>query len=395
MATTIDVKGLLAEAKAMDPKVIEVRRAIHAHPELGLDLPITQSLILGELARMGVSATPGKAISSVVGRIDGALEGPTTLLRADMDALALVEETGLPFASTIPGLMHACGHDAHVAMLLGAAQLLMDHRDALHGSVILAFQPGEEGAGGARRMIEEGLVDPAPDRSYAQHVITNLPSGLIATRGGPMMASADEFLITITGRGGHASAPHEALDPIPVAAELVVALQVALTRRVNVFDPAVLTVGQIAAGTTFNIIPELATIRGTFRTLSEETRRVVEALVARVAHGIADAHEVDVAVSFPMESYPVTINDVAGAERALELARLLVGTSDVLAMETPVMGAEDFSYLLQVSPGAMIFLGVAPPGSAQPAPNHSNRMLVDEAALHRGVALHALLALAE
>ncbi|WP_298212323.1 M20 family metallopeptidase [Ferrimicrobium sp.] len=395
MATTVDTKKLLAEAKAVEPKVIAVRRVIHAHPELGLDLPVTQSLILSELAEMRIPATPGRSISSVVGRIDGALPGPVTLLRADMDALALLEETGLSFASTIPGVMHACGHDAHVAMLLGAAQLLMNHRDVLRGSVILAFQPGEEGAGGARRMIEEGLIDPAPDRSYAQHVITNLPSGLIATRGGPMMASADEFLITITGRGGHASAPHEALDPIPVAAELVVALQVALTRRINAFDPAVLTVGQIDAGTTFNIIPELATVRGTFRALSEETRRAVEELVIRVASGIGAAHGVEVAVSFPMESYPVTINDIAGAERALELARLLVGASDVVAMGTPVMGAEDFSYLLQASPGAMIFLGVAPGDIAQPAPNHSNRMLVDEAALHRGVALHALLALAE
>lgn len=210
-----------------------------------------------------------------------------------------------------------------------------------------------------------------------------------------MMASADEFLITLTGRGGHASAPHEALDPIPVAAELVLALEVALTRRVSVFDPAVLTVGHIDAGTTFNIIPEVARIRGTFRTLSEETRAEVLALIARVSSGIAQAHGVEVDVSFPMESYPVTVNDDAGAKRALELARALVGDDGVQDMATPVMGAEDFSYMLQHSPGAMIFLGVAPPGVSQPAPNHSNRMMVDEAALHRGVALHALLALAD
>ncbi|WP_276938090.1 M20 metallopeptidase family protein [Ferrimicrobium acidiphilum] len=393
--TKIDTRALLAEAKALDPQVIELRRAVHAHPELGLDLPVTQALVLAHLETLGIPAVPGDSLSSVVATIEGGQPGPTTLLRADMDALALVEETDLPFASKIPGVMHACGHDAHVAMLLGAAQLLMAHRSELRGSVILAFQPGEEGAGGARRMIEEGLVDPKPDRCYAQHVFSNLPSGIIATRGGPMMASADEFLIVLTGRGGHASAPHDALDPIPVAAELVMALQVALTRRVNVFDPAVLTVGQIEAGTTFNIIPELATVRGTFRALSEETRAAVEELVSRVAHGIADAHGVEVAVSFPMEGYPVTLNDAAGAERALGLARTLVGEESVHEMETPVMGAEDFSYMLQASPGAMIFLGVAPSGIERPAPNHSNKMLVDEAALHRGVALHALLALAD
>ncbi len=384
---------LLSEAKDLDASVIEIRRAIHAHPELGLDLPVTQKLILDRLDALGVPATRGATISSVVGHIAGTQPGPTTLLRADMDALALVEETGLPFTSAIQGVMHACGHDAHVAMLLGAAELLMAHRHELRGSVILAFQPGEEGAGGARRMLEEGLMQPSPDRSYALHVITNIPSGLIATRGGPMMASADEFLITLTGRGGHASAPHEARDPIPVAAELVLALQVALTRSVNVFDPAVLTVGQIEAGTTFNIIPEVATIRGTFRALSEETRVKVSDLVNRVAGGIAKAHGAEVDVSFPMESYPVTVNDPEGAGRALQLARLLVGPDAVQEMVTPVMGAEDFSYLLQVSPGAMIFLGVAPPGVDDPAPNHSNRMLVDEAALHRGVALYTLLAL--
>ncbi|MCI2975303.1 MAG: M20 family metallopeptidase [Ferrimicrobium sp.] len=393
--TKVDVERLLDEAKALDPTVIEIRRTVHAHPELGLDLPVTQRLILDRLSALGVPATPGTEVSSVVGRIDGVQPGPTTLLRADMDALALVEETGLPFASTIPGVMHACGHDAHVAMLLGAAELLMAHRDDLHGSVVLAFQPGEEGAGGARRMIEEGLMSQPPDRSYAQHVITNIESGLIATRSGPMMASADEFLIALTGRGGHASAPHEALDPIPVAAELVLALEVALTRRVSAFDPAVLTVGHIDAGTTFNIIPEVARIRGTFRTLSEETRAEVLALITRVSSGIAQAHGVEVDVSFPMESYPVTVNDDAGAKRALELARALVGDDGVQNMATPVMGAEDFSYMLQHSPGAMIFLGVAPPGVSQPAPNHSNRMMVDEAALHRGVALHALLALAD
>lgn len=393
--TSIDARALLAEAKALDSRVIELRRAIHAHPELGLDLPVTQKLILAQLDSLGIPAVPGKSLSSVVATIEGAEPGPVTLLRADMDALALAEETDLPFASKIPGVMHACGHDAHVAMLLGAAQLLMAHRSQLRGSVILAFQPGEEGAGGARRMIEEGLLDPKPDRSYAQHVISNLPSGLIATRVGPMMASADEFLLTLTGRGGHASAPHDALDPIPVAAEVVIALQVALTRRINVFDPAVLTVGQIDAGTTFNIIPELANVRGTFRALSEETRSAVEELVTQVSRGVADAHGVEVAISFPMDGYPVTFNDAAGAERALGLARTLVGDKGVQEMETPVMGAEDFSYMLQSSPGAMIFLGVAPSGSAQPAPNHSNKMLVDEAALHRGVALHALLALAD
>jgi hippurate hydrolase len=393
--------ALLAAAEAIADDVVAIRRRIHRRPEIGLQLPETQRVVLDELAKLGIAGQPGTALSSVVAVVEGGRPGPTILLRADMDALPLHEGTGLDFASETDGVMHACGHDTHVAMLLGAARLLQERRADLPGRVILMFQPGEEGMGGAKAMIEEGMFEAAeatgglrPTGALAIHISTRYPTGEIHLKPGPEMAATDVIRITVHGRGGHASAPHGSLDPIVVAAEIVLALQAMVTRRIDVFDPAVVTIAQITAGTTNNIIPESAFLFGTIRSVSEKTRAEVRAGVRRVAEGISAAHGATAEVDLE-PGYPVTINDAAFTAFVIDIARQLVGAERVREMPAPVMGAEDFSYVLQQVPGAMTYLG-ARPAEVDPATapqNHSNLVVFDEAALAVGVALYAEVAI--
>jgi amidohydrolase len=392
---------LLEAAEAIQDDMVAIRRRIHRQPEIGLDLPKTQAVVLEELAKLGIEGRKGRALSSVVAVIEGGRPGATVLLRGDMDALPLREDTGLDFASELDGAMHACGHDTHVAMLLGAARLLNERRADLPGRVILMFQPGEEGMGGAKTMIEEGLLDAAgavsgarPTGALAIHISTRYPTGEIHLKPGPEMAATDVIRITVRGRGGHASAPHTSLDPIVVAAEIVLALQAMVTRRIDVFDPAVVTIAQITAGTTNNIIPESVFLFGTIRTVSEETRAEVRAGVRRVAEGIAAAHGATADVDLE-PGYPVTINDPTFAAFVSETARLLIGEDRVAELKAPVMGAEDFSYVLQQVPGAMAFLGARPAevDLATAPQNHSNLVVFDEAAMATGVALYAAVAI--
>ena len=387
--------SVASDAKSFLVDAVEVRRRIHAEPELGLDLPRTQRVVLDALAGLGLEVHTGEATTSVVAVLDGARPGPTTLLRADMDALPMSEETGLPFASRTEGRMHACGHDAHVAMLLGAARLLSGRRTELGGRVVFMFQPGEESYGGAKVMLDEGLLDRhgPVDRGFAIHITPELPSGWVATRGGPVMASADEFRITVTGAGGHASMPHNATDPVPVACEIVTALQTMVTRRVPAFDPAVLTVARVTAGTTTNVIPERAVLEGTIRAVSDSTRDMVVEGAAHVAEHLATAHRCRAELELLAGNYPVTVNDAASAEFALATAAALFSADHTVTLPTPVMGAEDWSYVLQRVPGSMTFLGAAPPGVEHPEPNHSNRFVIDEEAMAAGIALHAAMAL--
>ena len=379
-------------------RTIELRRRIHRHPEVGLDLPRTQATVLEALADLPLELTTGTRVSSVVGVLRGARPGPTYLLRADMDALPVQEDTGLPFASEVPGVMHACGHDTHVAMLLGAARLLAERRDELAGQVLLMFQPGEEGLHGARYMLEEGLLDAVPGSpvagAFAMHVISTMASGSVQVRPGPAMAAADHWQVTVRGRGGHASMPHAAADPIPAAAEIVLALQSMVTRTVDVFDPAVVTVAHLVAGMRDNVIPESAFLEGTIRTLSAARRAEVVAAVERIATHVAAAHGLT-AEWVHEQGYPVTVNDPGVAQRVGEVVTQLLGAGGLELMRAPLMGAEDFSYLLQEVPGAMAFLGTCPQGSepGTAAPNHSNLVVFDEEPLPAGVALYAAMAL--
>jgi hippurate hydrolase len=399
--TPLRTDDLLAAARAIHDDIVAIRRRIHRHPEIGTILPATQAVVLEELAKLGLEGHRGQALTSVVSVIEGGRPGPTILLRADMDALPVREDSGLDFASEVDGAMHACGHDTHVAMLLGAARLLGDRRADLPGRVILMFQPGEEGLGGAKTMLAEGLLDAAeasggerPSGARAIHISARYGLGEIHCRPGPEMAATDVIRITVRGRGGHASEPHGALDPIAVAAEIVLALQAMVTRRIDVFDPAVVTIAQITSGTTNNIIPDSAFLFGTIRTVSETTRERVRAGVRRVAEGVAAAH--DAAVDVDLEpGYPVTINDPDYADFVLDTARSLIGEDGVVEMRAPIMGAEDFSYVLQQVPGAMAFLGGMPAGiDPDTAPkNHSNLVVFDESALPIGVALYAAVAI--
>jgi hippurate hydrolase len=384
-------------------EMVTLRRTLHEWPELGNDLPITRENVLEALDGLPLEVTLHETTSGIAALLDGGKPGPTVLLRGDMDALPLTEDTGLDFTSRSDGCMHACGHDTHTAMLVGAAKLLSAQRGDISGRVLFMFQPGEEGDGGARFMLEEGLLD-LPARAdgslspvtaaFALHITSALPTGWLSCRGGSIMASADTLFITVKGRGGHASEPYRALDPIPIACEIVQSLQTMITRRIDVFDPAVVTVGKISAGTVNNIIPETAEIEGTIRAVSEKTRRAVHDGIRRVAEGIAAAHDAEVIVRLE-DGYPVTINDKTQADVVLGLAGELVGSDKVIRLPNPIMGAEDFSYVLQELPGAMVFLGGTPSDRnlATVAPNHSNRVVFDEQAMITGTAMYAAMAL--
>jgi amidohydrolase len=400
--TAFDAAPLVAAAQAALPDVIAVRRRLHRRPEIGLHLPETQAVVADELRSLGLEPRLGGTTTSVVAVIEGDLPGPTTLLRADMDALPLHEDTGLDFASEIDGVMHACGHDTHVAMLLGAARLLVERRATLRGRTLLMFQPGEEGKHGARFMLDEGLLEDGPHgvgdvaRAFAIHISTRYASGVVALRPGAIMASADRIEATVHGRGGHASTPHLALDPVPVTAELILALQSMITRRVDTFDPAVLTITRLAGGTTNNIIPSSVLIEGTIRTVSETQRASVRAWTEQVAAGVAAAHgaEIDLLIE---PGYPVTMNDPDITAWIRSLAVGVAGESLVEDLAAPVMGAEDFSYVTQRVPGMMAFLG-ARSAALDPATapqNHSNLVVFEEAPMATGVALYAAAALAD
>jgi hippurate hydrolase len=388
-----DMHELVREAQQVLPNIVALRRDIHREPELGLDLPRTQAKVLGALDGLPVRIRTGQRTTSVIADI-GRGGDNAIVLRADMDALPLQEDTGLPFASQEQGKMHACGHDAHTAMLVGAAHLLARRGEELNGTVRLMFQPGEEGYGGAVVMLDEGLLDINPQAAFALHAAPRWASGTVLTRGGPCLASSDNFTIVVSGRGGHASMPHLAADPIPVACHIVTALQTLVTRSIHIFEPAVVTVGRIEAGTTYNVIPEIATLKGTIRTVAPGTREKVFAGIARVAENVAAAHGLSATTQID-EGYPVTVNDAAFARFVLDVSERLLGPELTQEMAHPQMAAEDFSYVLERIPGAMASLGSRPPEFGEgDAPNaHSNRYLLDEGAMVNGIAMYAAVAL--
>ena len=388
------MNDLLEAAGTVAGDVVALRRNLHAEPELGLDNPRTQALVLDALDGLPLEVRTGTGLTSVVADLVGATDGPTVLLRADTDALPMTEDTDLEFRSTIDGRAHACGHDAHTAMLVGAAKVLAARRNELQGRVRFMFQPGEEGFAGARLMIDEGVLDNV-DRAFALHVSPNQRVGTASCRPGPLLAGDTSITVTVRGHGGHASTPHLATDPIPATAAIITALQTTVTREVDVFDPAVLTIAHVVAGTTTNVIPETAFFEGTIRCISERTRTRIREAVARTIRGVAEAHGCTVDIEM-VDGYPVTLNDVGEAARFAEVCRATLGEDGHRLMPAPAMGGEDFSYVLQKVPGVMAFLGVCPATEPNPrsAPSlHSNRMELNEDGLVHGIALHAAMAL--
>ena len=327
----------LSEAQQLLPAAVALRRQIHARPELGLDLPLTTEAVLDGLRGLDVEIARGKSTSGLVVSLHGTKlgfqSGRTILLRGDMDALPMPEDTGLDYASEISGRMHACGHDAHTAMLVQAVHLLHRHRDELAGTVKFMFQPGEEGYGGARLMIEDGLIDadPKPDGAFALHIAPHIKAGAILGKPGTMLASADTWTIQVKGRGGHASMPHHAVDPIPVAFEIGLALHAMVTRRIDAFDPVVLTCAKVTAGTANNVIPETVEMTGTFRATSETAREIAQEGIRRIASNIAAAHLCQAEITI-RRGYPVTVNDDGFVDFARAVATDLVGADNYLEL---------------------------------------------------------------
>lgn len=377
---------------------MRLRRTLHAHPEVGLDLPGTQRAVLDALHGLGLEISTGTALSSVTAVLHGDEPGPAVLLRGDMDALPVVEKTELDYASLHEGAMHACGHDLHTAMLVGAARLLAARRDELAGSVVFMFQPGEEsGWDGAAKMIDEGVLDAAgtpPVAAYGLHVASAMhPRGTFVTRAGPLLAASDHLTVTVRGQGGHGSTPHRARDPIPAACEMVTNLQNLITRSFDPFDPVVLTVGSMHAGTRHNVIPDSATFEATVRSFCEASRERLRARTTRLLRSIADGYDLHVDVDYA-EEYPVTHND--GAETAFvdDTVAELFGDDRSARAEFPMMGSEDFSRVLARVPGSFVWLGACPAGvDVDSAPlNHAPRAAFDDSVLSDGAALLAELA---
>jgi hippurate hydrolase len=392
------VAEIHADAVTIAGELSELRRAIHSEPEIGFELPRTQEKVLAALDGLPLEITTGQALTSVTAVLRGGMPGETVLLRGDMDALPITERTGLSYASQVDGVMHACGHDLHTAMLAGAARLLSSRRAELAGNVIFMFQPGEEGGAGARVMISEGVLDAAgalPVAAYGLHVASSLlPLGIYTARDGTMLAAADTLEITVHGRGGHGSQPHLADDPIPAACHIVTALQTLVTRRFDVFDPVVITVGSFHAGTASNVIPDRAELAVTVRSFSPAARAAVQEAALRLVRDVATAHGLSASAEF-VDGYPVTVNDAGEVAFAEATVAELFGNERFLRTPDPVPGSEDFSYVLEQVPGAFVMLGACPP-DADPATapfNHSAEAVFDDAVLPDGATLLAELAL--
>jgi amidohydrolase len=396
--------SVLTDAGEIAGDLRRLRHALHEEPEIGLVLPRTQEKVLRALEGLPLQITTGRRTTSVTAVLSGAESArdggsaPVVLLRGDMDALPVQERVDVPFRSRVEGAMHACGHDLHTSMLVGAARLLSGRREQLCGDVVFMFQPGEEGWDGAAVMIDEGVLDAAgrrADAAFGMHVFSGLePHGRFFTKPGPMLAASDELHVTVQGAGGHGASPHLARDPVPAAAEMVAALHTMVTRKFDIFDPVLVTVGLLRAGTKANIIPDTAMFHATVRTYSRESRdRMMEA-APRLVRGIAAAHGLDVTVDY-IAQYPVTVNDAGETEFAAAVVAELFGEERNGRMAHPWGMAEDFSRVLDQVPGTFIGLSAVPHGvePATAAFNHSPYAQYDDAVLPDGAALYAALAL--
>ena len=389
MDVTQGFEGLEDEVReSFGDDIVALRREIHKEPELGFDTKKTAEKVLNALDGLPLQIQTGVAENGIVATLKGEGDGPTVALRADMDALPIHEETGLPFASETDGKMHACGHDGHTSMLVGAARTLsQDHlRERLNGTVKFVFQPAEEGYAGGRVMVEEGVAEDV--RSiFALHLWPGLAFGTAATKAGPIMAASDAFEMKVKGSGGHGAMPHLAIDAVAISAQIVTALQTIVSREVNPVEPAVLTVGEIGAGTAFNIIPETARLGGTVRTIDAELRKRIPERMEEVARGIAHGMRGDIELDYDF-SYPVTRNHDDAVELALGVAGKLLGEERAVELTHPSMGAEDFAYFLEKVPGAFIWLGVGDVSGL-----HTPKFAFDEEILPQGAALLTALSL--
>lgn len=385
----------LAEAKRIEPEIIKTRRAVHQRPELAYHEEATAKMVAERLTELGIEVRTGVGGTGVLGVLKGGKRGRVVGLRADMDALPVEELSDVEFRSKVKGVMHACGHDTHVAMLLGAARILSEHREELPGTVKFLFQPAEEhgGRGGAMPMIEDGVMkNPKVDYVFGLHIDSTRKSGEFGVKGGAIAAAPDTFRVKIVGKGGHGSAPHETVDPIYVAAHLIMALQGVSSRMIDPVRPFVISVGAVHGGTKENIIPDFATLDGTIRTLDEKTRKIAKAKVAEVAKGVCRTFGAKAEVEFEKDAYPVTVNDVEATEAAIRVLHKVKGTK-VKRIEA-ILGGEDFSRFLQEAPGTFYFLGTDNPAKGCVYPNHSSKFKVDEDVLKIGAASLAMLAFA-
>ncbi|AJF63242.1 M20 metallopeptidase family protein [Streptomyces vietnamensis] len=391
---------LLDDTGDMAGDLIRLRRSLHREPEVGLALPRTQEKVLAALDSLPVAVTQGRSLSSVTAVLKGARPGPTVLLRADMDALPIAEQTGLPFESRFTDRMHACGHDLHTAMLVGAAQLLAQRADRMAGQVVLMFQPGEEGGhDGAALMLQEGVLEAAGDRpvaAYALHVSArHYPRGRFATRPGPLMAACARLDVTVHGSGGHGSAPHHARNPIPAACAMVGELHAYLSRGVDPLQPVALSVGTIHAGTAANVVPATAHFQATVRTFDPAVSDQLARALPRLCEAVAAAHGVRAEARYLVE-YPATIPTPEESLFAADVTRELFGERRYQDMAQPLTASEDFSRVLDQVPGTIVQLGAAPAGqSLEHGPgNHSPHVVFDDHLVADGAALYAGLALA-
>jgi amidohydrolase len=388
--------SLREDAAAIQDELAVLRRELHQIPEIGLHLPLTQQRVLAELDPLPLEVGTGAGLSSITAVLRGGRPGPVVLLRGDMDALPVTERTGEAYASRHEGVMHACGHDLHTAGLVGAARLLAARRAELGGDVVFMFQPGEEGFDGAEHMISEGVLSAAGrpvDAAYGLHVLSSmLHRGVFSSRPGPLMAASAGLYVRVVGAGGHGSSPQDALDPVPVACEMVTALQTMASRRIDAFDPVVITVGTFHAGTRRNIIPDDACFEATVRTFSPEVSGRVGEYAVRLCEGLAAAHGLRVEVRYE-EEYPATVNDGVEHTFAAATVRDVFGEERFEDMANPMTGSEDFSRVLARVPGAYVFLGACPHGDPGGAPsNHSPLATFDDRVLADGAALLAELA---
>lgn len=365
-------------------RVIEIRRKVHAHPELGYEEHETSKLVSEVLEPLGLEVRTGVAGTGVVGVLHGRDTGHTVALRADMDALPITEDTGLAFSSTVPGKMHACGHDGHVAMLLGTAMVLSGLRDLIHGSVKFIFQPSEERTGGALPMIERGVLeDPDVDAIFAAHLWPDVPFGCVGVHEGPAMAALDEIHIEIYGKGGHVATPHRSIDAVLGAASFILELQSIVSREIDPTEPAVVSIGQVCGGTAYNAIADKVMLGGTVRVVNPDLRQVMEKKISDRLRGLQESYGIQHSFEYRF-GYPPVVNDHEMARFVREVAGELLGRDKAFQIARPVMAGEDFAYYLERVPGAIFLLGIGD-SSVGNHPLHHPKFMFNEDVLEVGV----------